>query len=78
MKVTLNWFLNNSITPSGMEVIIKESDGNPDSEKYLCNRWDENYYEMKEDLFSREIYFINYKKDCVEVYLRPKGWGEKK
>lgn len=77
VKVTLNWFLNSSITPSGMDTIFKESDGSTDSETYLCKKWDEKYYEMREDLFSREIYFINYKKDCIEVYLRPKGWGKK-
>ena len=78
MKVPLYWFLNSSITPSGMETIFNESDGNPDSEKYLCKKWDEKYDQMKEDLLSREIYFIHYKKDCIEVWLRPKEWRKKK
>lgn len=78
MKVTFDWFLNHSITPSGMETIINESNGSPDSEIYLCKKWDEKYEQMKEDLFSREIYFIHYKKDCIDVWLRPKEWGKKK
>lgn len=78
MKVTLNWFLNSSIIPSGMDTNFYESNGSPDSEIYLCKKWDEKFKQMKEDLLSREIYFINYKKDCVEVWLRPKDWGKKK
>ena len=78
MKVMLYWFLNSSITQSGMDTFFIESDGSPDSEKFLCKKWDEKYNEMKEDLLSREIYFINYTKDCIKVYLRPKGWGKKK
>lgn len=73
-KVTINWLMNSMIVNISREVKFYESDGSPESEKFLCCKWDEAYKQMEADLMQRAIYFIHIKRNEVTIYVRPEGW----
>lgn len=78
MKVTFDWYLNNVIDCyAGITVDLYESNGT--EEKILKENFDRLYSNAEEyqNLKKREIYFITFRNNNVEVYLRPEGWNRK-
>lgn len=59
------------------KVVFIESDGSAEYKKFLCEKWDEEYNRIKEELWKRKLYFISIKEDKIEIYVRPEGWKKK-
>lgn len=78
MNVKLDWLMNSMINHTAAKVFFIESDGSPDSKIPLCEKYDEIYERIQEELFNRIIYFISIREDKIEVFLRPKDWKVKK
>lgn len=78
MNVKLDWLMNNMINHTKAKILFVESDGNADSYIPLCEKYDEKYEVIKEELFNRIIYFISIKEDKIKIFLRPKDWKGKK
>ena len=78
MNVKLDWLLNSMINHTDAKVFFIESDGSPDSEIPLCEKYDEIYERTKEELLNRIIYFISIGKEKIKVFVRPKDWKVRK